>query len=288
MSKYVIDSSTLTSIADAVREKGGTTEAIKVSDIPAKIYSINGGGYNPTDEDLTFKENSNYLFAYDNYDWLIKNFADRINCGKQGYYTFYNCRKLRNIPSVLFENNIIKLGSYTFYGCNILDKLEGVDLNSYVGGVSFQFPLYYCSCMRDIVFKTNNDGTPFVYSDSVNISDIRITYVGYVSDSETSAEFIAVQNAFGSEKRVTDDATYQALKNDPDWWTTDIAYSKYNHDSAVRTLNSLPDVSISGSGSGTIKFTGNAGALTDGGAINTLTSSEIAVATAKGWTVSFA
>ena len=36
----------------------------------------------------------------------------------------------------------------------------------------------------------------------------------------------------------------------------------------------------------TIKFRGEAGALTDGGAINTLTEEEIAVAAAKGWTVS--
>ena len=77
------------------------------------------------------------------------------------------------------------------------------------------------------------------------------------------------------------------MKNDPDWWTTDIAYSKYNHDSAVRTLNSLPDVSISGSGSGTISFEGELGSATDGGAINTLTETEIAVATAKGWTVTY-
>ena len=35
----------------------------------------------------------------------------------------------------------------------------------------------------------------------------------------------------------------------------------------------------------TIKFRGEAGSATDGGAINTLTEEEIAVATAKGWTV---
>ena len=289
MSKYVIDSSTLTSIADAVREKGGTTEAIKVSDIPAKIYSINGGGYNPTDEDLTFKENSNYLFAYDNYDWLIKNFADRIKCGKQGYYTFYNCRKLRHIPSILFKNNKIILSQYTFNNCNILDKLEGVDLNSYKGGVSgLTFALYYCSCLRDIIFKTNDDGTPFVYTNGVNIDKISISYVGYVYGSETSDEFIAVQNAFGSGKRVTDATSYQALKNDPDWWTTDVNYSKYNHDSAVRTINSLPDIkSYDGGINGTISFSGNLGSNTDGGAVSTLTAQEIAVATARGWTVTY-
>jgi len=47
----------------------------------------------------------------------------------------------------------------------------------------------------------------------------------------------------------------------------------------------LPDTSAYGTN--TIKFRGAAGALTDGGAINTMTAEEIAVATAKGWTVSF-
>ena len=64
-----------------------------------------------------------------------------------------------------------------------------------------------------------------------------------------------------------------------------MAYSRYNDNSAVNTLNSLPDCS-SLSVSNTIKFNGEAGSKTDGGAINTLTEEEIAVATAKGWTVS--
>ena len=90
---------------------------------------------------------------------------------------------------------------------------------------------------------------------------------------------------------MTDDTTYQTLKNDPDWFTTDINYSRYNHDSAVSTINSLPDTSAylaSAGGTNTIKFKGESGKLTDGGAINTLTEEEIAVATAKGWTVTFA
>ena len=78
------------------------------------------------------------------------------------------------------------------------------------------------------------------------------------------------------------------LKNDSDWFTTNVAYRRYNHDSAVATINSLPDTSAylaSASGTNTIKFNGAAGSATDGGAINTLTEEEIAVATAKGWTV---
>lgn len=64
--------------------------------------------------------------------------------------------------------------------------------------------------------------------------------------------------------------------------------SVYNHDSAVETINSLPDTSAylaSAGGTNTIKFKGASGSATAGGAINTLTEAEIAVATAKGWTV---
>jgi hypothetical protein len=94
------------------------------------------------------------------------------------------------------------------------------------------------------------------------------------------------------DKCIYDDATYQALKNDPDNYVCGYStenphhYSRYDKASAIRTINSLPDVSGSG-GTNTIKFKGEAGLKTDNGAINTMTPEEIAVATAKGWTVSF-
>lgn len=101
-------------------------------------------------------------------------------------------------------------------------------------------------------------------------------------------------------------AKYNAVKQFNDWHSCGSSYFKvtyndkqynpsiltarYNHNSAVETLNSLPDTSeylATAGGTNTIKFNGVQGALTDGGAINTLTEEEIAVATAKGWTVTF-
>lgn len=97
---------------------------------------------------------------------------------------------------------------------------------------------------------------------------------------------------FVPQCEVTDDATYQALKDNPNWATSYPEYSRYNHDGAVETINSLPDCSAyqisSGRAANTIKFKGDAGRKTDGGAINTLTEEEIAVAAAKGWTVTLA
>ena len=43
MAKYSIDSTTLTGIADAIREKDGSTGAIPVSDIPSRIAAIQTG-----------------------------------------------------------------------------------------------------------------------------------------------------------------------------------------------------------------------------------------------------
>lgn len=69
---------------------------------------------------------------------------------------------------------------------------------------------------------------------------------------------------------------------------SDPYYRPYNHDSAVETINSLPDTSAyvtAQGGTNTIQFTSRLGENTPAGTVNTLTAEEIAVATAKGWTV---
>ena len=135
------------------------------------------------------------------------------------------------------------------------------------------------------MFKTDG-GTPYSVSFKGQFIDLTDN-VGFVDESYYN--YITNYNSgITADKEVTDDATYQSLKNDPDWFTTDVTYSRYNHDSAVRTINSLPDTSAylsTAGGTNTIKFKGTSGSATDGGAINTLTPEEIAVATAKGWTV---
>ena len=122
----------------------------------------------------------------------------------------------------------------------------------------------------------------------VNWKSQVIGFTNNVGYAKSTSSIINYNSGITADKEVKDDATYQALKNDPDWFTTKVEYSRYNHDSAVATINSLPDTSAylaSKGGTNTIKFKGAAGASTDGGAISSLTPEEIAVATAKGWTV---
>lgn len=204
---------------------------------------------------------------------------------------FYNCYSLREISPSLVKRIYTKSNSMglreTYTNCVSLNKLEGFPSPDAVfSSNAFSFnPFYYLSRVSDIIFDTDN-GAPFIRQWTNQTIDLS-PYIGYVSS--TYIGFILKYNSgITVDKEVKDDDTYAALKNDPDWYTALLAYSRYNHDSAVNTINSLPDTSAylaTAGGTNTIKFRGAAGEKTDGGAINTLTEEEIAVATAKGWTV---
>lgn len=201
---------------------------------------------------------------------------------------FYYCYSLRKIPEnmlknlySLYANGVIY--SYGFQYCFTLDEIKslpvfGVTLTSN----KFTRTFYGVSRAKSITFNTIN-GTPYTANwkaQTIDLSD--------VGTASKAGNIISFNSGITADKEVTDASSYNTLKNDSDWFTLDIGYSRYNHDSAVETINSLPDTSAyleANGGTNTIKFEGNSGVNTDGGAINTLTAAEIAVATAKGWTV---
>lgn len=217
---------------------------------------------------------------------------------------FMNCSRLRTIDPSWFDCDFVCYSSSSIYyngfcGCKSLDELVGVPVftksewtdnafESFVSGYSIDS---VCNRLKKLTFKTN-DGTAIVAKWAKQ--HIKMQRVGtFYSEME------ATDLGFTGETKVTDDTTYQALKNNPDWWTDVIQYSRYNHNSVVETINSLPDTSafvnqqIAASGesfadvSNLLDFSGfsTMGSSTDGGAISNLTESEIAVATSKGWTI---
>lgn len=146
--------------------------------------------------------------------------------------------------------------------------------------------------LKNFTFKIQEDGTPYSTSNWES-QVIDLSTVGYSTISSFYKRDVFLANSgITIDKCIYNDATYQALKNDPDNYVCGYLeekpweYSRYDKASAIRTINSLPDVSGSGE-TNTIEFQGKAGLKTDNGAINTMTTEEIAVATAKGWTVSF-
>lgn len=203
-------------------------------------------------------------------------------------YMFYSCYSLRTVDEGLLKNlyinsNVIPFFQSMFTYCYSLDEIKGfpVCLDGYNYNM-FSNVFNSTARLKNFTFNKEEDGTAKSINWINQLIDLS-NYIGY-SGSFEKGYILNYNSGITADKEVTDDATYQALKNDPDWFTTKVKYSRYNHDSAVNTINSLPDVS-SGTGN-TIKFKGEAGSATDGGAINTLTEEEIAVAAAKGWTVS--
>lgn len=226
-------------------------------------------------------------------DWSIIDNSNKSYDNSTGSM-FYSCGSLRRISENIlchcnkyssYNNSIFNSG---FYSCYVLDELVNLPIPDKTAWTSNGFRNFVdvCNRLKKLTFKMNEDGTPINVkwkSQTITLSN-NIGYAPHINN------IINLNSGITEATRITDDATYQALKDNPDSWTTDINYSRYNRTSAVETINSLPDTSAylaEKGGTNTIKFKGASGALTDGGAINTMTEEEIAVATAKGWSVAF-
>lgn len=377
MANVLVQDTSLTAIADAIRAKNGTETTYKPAEMAAAINALPSGGGDLPEEALVITGNCDYKFANGGWDWFIENYGDRITTIdiNRAYYMFNgcslseipfslnfnnrigmntlsdlfgNCTNLTKVPIInnvgytsisamfsgcyrlryiddfvndtwkfddtygfssnIFENcyslricpieslKKIKNGinnkpassaysnnlyQYTFRYCYNMDYIKDLPVIASTSTSNlFNYTFFHCGRLNSMTFETE-DGMPIIENWKSQTIDLSAN-VGFVPIKDYS---IGINSGITADKEVTDDATYQALKNDPDWFTTKVEYSRYNHDSAVNTINSLPDVS-SGTGN-TIKFKGKAGSATDGGAINTLTEEEIAVAAAKGWTVAF-
>lgn len=343
MSKVLINDSTLTAIADAIRTKNGTTETYLPSEMDEAILAIKSGG-----NVINLTGDVSYLFGTHNTShphsflpFLEQGLLDITTSDITDMsYFFYYAKGVSIIPfeinlkgeaacvygftssSTLLELPLIRGSIYAAAdlcrGCYRLRKANFSEITyakGYLGGYNqwCQNMFYNCYGLSEVVkfpvftntgtesilaqnmfsglltkvgrlktftFATDSNGTPCTRQWKNQVLDL--SSHGYLSSTQYAAESKA---NLSNDYQVIDDATYQALKNTEEWWTINSAYSRYNHDSAVETIKTLPDCSACGTN--TINFTGAEGELTDGGAINTMTEEEIAVATAKGWTVTF-
>ena len=209
---------------------------------------------------------------------------------------FWDCYSIRHIPSSFIKKagrtNMDGPYNFYYYGfcqCYVLEAIENVGVSrGILTHESLARFVYYCHRLKKLTFETNDDGTPIVANWKNQTIDLTYAVGHLFSNTDDSKVTTQYNSGITVDKRVNSQEDYERLKNDPDWFTGLVAYSRYNHNSAVETINSLPDTSAylaANGGTNTIKFTGAAGAKTDEGAISTLTEEEIAVAAAKGWTV---
>ena len=213
-------------------------------------------------------------------------------CKTQNNYSgiFYDCRALKKVP-LWFKNMTFTVDrdtnyspysqvyNVTFIHCYDLKELTLPIIPSpaKLKDNCFLQTFEDVKSMRKFVFAPPPTG-----NEAVLWSHQTINLANWLSGYDPS---------FSGPKAIYNDETYNLYKNDPDARAQTLEYSFYNHDSALETIRSLPyaqmvDVPHDQLGN-VIKFYGESGSATDGGAINTLTTAEIAIATNKGWSVSY-
>lgn len=237
-------------------------------------------------------------------DELIK-FYDNIRISNNtiqsgGFFTnYYTIRNINRVFPYLKKAfaEYTKYFNYTnmFIYCYSLDEIKGIlvfENNDATTSNRMTNIFYDCNHVKDIEFEKNEDGTAKTVKWKSQTIDLSY-YVGYSSGdlAQKISSYGSCSITAADKAPTTNINEFNSfIESNPNWWTDELAYSRYNHDSAVNTINSLPDTSAylaSAGGTNTIKFEGESGSATNGGAINTLTEEEIAVATAKGWTVTF-
>ena len=221
---------------------------------------------------------------------------------------YSNCRYLKAIPSLpnYWNDNTSNYSHYAYMKFGSCFHLQEIVLprpgNGAVTSTSGLFSassnLESLRSLKRIVFDTQEDGTPY----TANWKNVTVSFAvskAYGFGSAFNSIDTAKTYMTNMDKCVSDDESYQRLKNDGEYWVClpDINktsspiyqkwlyYSGFNHDAAYELIQSLP--MITSGGTCTLKLHGDSGEGTDAGAINTMNAEEIAVAAAKGWTVTF-
>lgn len=240
------------------------------------------------------------VFTEDQFSRIHNNIFNSEYMGCFWNSLFDQCYSLRTVPdwiqymrisedSTAFPASGYSLYNNTFSCCTTLDEIVNMPVLRCKGQTynnMFSYIVDNTLRLKNFTFETNN-GTPYAVNWRNQTIDLSVN-VGWVGTSYNNNENYVIGTQYNSgitaDKAINNADTYQALKDDPDCYATDIGYSRYNHDSAVATINSLPDTSKAG-GSNTIKFREQAGWATYEQGCGDLTEEEIAVAAAKGWTV---
>lgn len=234
--------------------------------------------------------------------------------------TFSNCNNLSQIPASFFSNYTYTTG-YFYNMCSNCYCLRSIDTTfmeqlttlytSSLYGNTFAYAFKNCEQLDELNIPIRDTTTEITvnmfYQAFDNMYRIKkltfdapnavkwknqtidlSEYFGFIGANETPPHL--KENGYNTTitaDKVMTASTMTSLIGDADAYPTAVNTSRYNHSRAVETLNSLPDTSAylaSAGGTNTIKIRKNLGGLT-GSSTSDLTAEEIAVATAKGWTV---
>lgn len=232
------------------------------------------------------------------------------------YSCFRGCYGLRELDSsflkLLRANGNYSEYDATFYCCYSMDRIVGLGVpissssKTYTQNM-YNYTFYQCNRLDELTFETNDDGTPkelYANNQQIDLSKgvgycigrTTCNIAGDIMEGKPVPDFYDYIQPSASPTdiwnyQITADKHTEEYYNHKDSWTEDLLYSRYNHRSMVNTINTLPDTSTflaSNGGSNMIIFKANQGDSSPWGGTSNLTEEEIAVATAKGWTLGIA
>lgn len=226
MAEYLIQDTTLTGIADAIRGKTGGTDPVAVSDMAAQIEGIQAGGGDDVlnaliDRSITeISSNTTSIGSYAFQNCSTLTTANFPAATSIDYNAFQNCSSLttadfpvvKSIGNYVFQNcsalttanfhAATSIGSDAFYGCSALTTADFHAVTS-IANRAF----YGCSALTTLIlrsettaklFNTNAfssntpiaSGTAYIYVPAALIEDYKVAY-GW---STYAAQFRALED----------------------------------------------------------------------------------------------
>ena len=285
-----------------------------ITDMQYMFYNLQSQGNVFKDMIINVKDETNYnmqyLFAQSNRTEFPKIVLpqgfQQIYYGNQ---MFYSCNKVTTIPDDMFPVNIpIRRASSMFYNCYNLLKLPEWFIKADYSNIDTSYSPYnqmclYCYSIEEItlpVVTTKVTSSMFSRFCNGTCHCKKITFSPYdgVLDWSNQSITFDTNNRAGSYNsspgqanwydyghgQIKDDATYALYKDSPNAWTSNTDYAFFNLAGLIPFIESLPQVSGT---KNTITLLRTQGQKTDGGALGDLPDEKIALATERGWTVTF-
>lgn len=205
MSKYVIDSETLTSIGNAVRNKGKTSDKIKVSELANTINNL------PMDEFFeqyiarsftTFESDTDKPIPLGMFYKCTKlTYISLPNTTSVGPYAIEGCLSLKNIDLPKVE----EIGQNSFKNCNKLETISVPSIKRITGSNAF----LNCTALKSFPYFDRLEeigGYVFPYCTSIEekvwVFDNLTTITAQQPFNSTVAEVIVFKNSVSQMDRI--------------------------------------------------------------------------------------
>lgn len=251
MAKYVIEETTLTNTANAIREKTGKTDAITPTNFATEIASIQGGGGSANEYFDLVVESGTQIYRTSIKALPVVDFKDKTSMS----YAFDNLRAMTKIDGIINTEKVTNI-SNAFNSCNSLLEIPQFDTSN----VTNFFYAFYGT--NDLVSLP-----AFECGKAENINYM-ISSITNQNDLKNVGGFINLGQAYSVDVSANYSNYTLALS----------ARQKLTHDSAMNIINGLYDIASKGVAMQKVIFSSQTLAL--------LTEDEIAIATNKGWTIS--